>query len=120
MATTDKCCTIVPYFKPHEGKFEAFKSKCPEFVALTEKEEKVLYYGFSFTGDHVHCREGYADAEGVLAHLENVGALLQEALKIAELVRLEIHGPAEELTKLKAPLADLPVEYYTLEFGFRR
>ena len=23
-----------------------------------------------------HCREGYADAEGVLAHLENVGELL--------------------------------------------
>ncbi|MCB1121932.1 MAG: hypothetical protein KJT03_10310 [Verrucomicrobiae bacterium] len=120
MATTDTCCTIVPYFKPHEGKYEEFKSKCPEFVALTEKEEKVLFYGFSFTEDRVHCREGYTDAEGVLAHLDNVGALLQEALKIAELERLEIHGPAEELAKLKTPLAELPVEYFTLEYGFRR
>lgn len=120
MATSDTCCTIVPYFKPHEGKFEEFKAGCPAFVELTEKEEKVLFYGFSFTEDHVHCREGYVDAEGVLAHLDNVGELLQKALEIADLVKLEIHGPAEELAKLKEPLKELPIEYYTLEYGFRR
>lgn len=120
MATSDTCCTIVPYFKPHEGKYEAFKAMCPEFVALPQNEEKALYYGFSFNEDQIHCREGYADAEGLLAHIENVGALLGKGLEIADLIRLEVHGPAEELEKLKEPLAELPVEYYTLEYGFRR
>ena len=93
---------------------------CDEFIALTEKEEKCLYYGFSFDGNVAHCREGYADAEGALAHLDNVGALLQEALKICELSRLEVHGPEEELAKLREPLGGLNPQFFTLEYGFRK
>jgi len=120
MATQDKCCTIVPYFNVHSGKLGDFKVMCEQFVEKTSKEPKCLYYGFSFAGDQVHCREGYEDAEGVLAHLENVGPLLQEALKIAELARLEIHGPEKELAKLREPLAELDPQFFTLEYGFRR
>ena len=120
MAPQDKCCTIVPYFNVHSGKLEDFKVLCEQFVEKTGKEPKCLYYGFSFAGDQVHCREGYEDAEGVLAHLENVGPLLQESLKIAELARLEIHGPEEELAKLREPLAELNPQFFTLEYGFRR
>jgi quinol monooxygenase YgiN len=120
MATTGKCCTIVPYFKVQEGKLEAFKELCVQFVEKTLQESKCLYYGFSFYEDQIHCREGYEDAEGLLAHLENVGALLAEALKISQIARLEVHGPEEELAKLREPLADLNPQFFTLEFGFRR
>ena len=120
MATDDKCCSIVPYFKVHEGKLADFKAMCEEFITLTKNEEKVLYYGFVFNGDEVHCREAYADGDGVLAHLDNVGALLQEALKIADLTRLEIHGPEQELAKLREPLKDLDPAWFVLEYGFRR
>ena len=120
MATQDRCCTIVPYFKVHDGKLAAFKGLCERFVAQSSEEPQCLYYGFSFDGDQAHCREGYAHADAALAHLENVGALLQEALKISDLTRLEIHGPAEELGKLRGPLADLKPQFFTLEFGFRR
>ena len=120
VATQDKCCTIAPYFKISGGQLEAFQSLCERFVAQTSGEPKCLYYGFSFDGDQVHCREGYEDAEGLLAHLENVGPLLQEALKIAEITRLEVHGPADELAKLREPLAHLKPQFFTLEYGFRR
>jgi len=120
MATQDTCCTLVPYFKVHEGRLDAFKAMCEEFVKLTDTEAKCLYYGFSFDGDQAHCREGYVDAEGVLTHLDNVGALLDEALKIADLTRLEIHGPEQELARLREPLAALNPQYFVLEYGFRR
>ena len=120
MATQDTCCTIVPYFKIPKGQKEVFRSYCERFVALTEKEPKCLYYGFSLHEDEAHCREGYVDAEGLLAHLNNVGALLEELLKIVPLTRLEIHGPEEELAKLRAPLAHLNASFFTLEYGFRR
>ena len=119
MATQDKCCTIVPYFKIHSGQIETFKGLCERFVEKTSEEVKCLFYGFSFYEDQAHCREGYEDAEGVLTHLENVGALLEEALKIADLTRLEIHGPEEELAKLRTPLAELNPQFFTLEYGFR-
>lgn len=120
MSTTDTCCTIVPYFKISDENLAEFKAKCEQFVDLTSNEDKVLYYGFSFDGNNAHCREGYADAEGLLAHLDNVGELLGQALEISELSRLEVHGPVAELDKLREPLADLKPTYYTLEVGFRR
>ena len=120
MATSDTCCTIVPYFKVHDGKLEDFKTGCEKFVAQTSSESKCLYYGFSFNGDEAHCREGYADAEGLLAHLENVGALLEEALTIADITRVEVHGPEQELAKLREPLSPLSPVFYVLEYGFRR
>ncbi|MBF0528787.1 MAG: hypothetical protein HQK55_05865 [Deltaproteobacteria bacterium] len=120
MTTTDKCCTIVPYFKIHAGKTADFKNMCDLFVEKSGKEPKCLYYGFSFDGDVAHCREGYADAEGLLTHLDNVGALLQECLKIADLFRLEVHGPEEELAKLRQPLEGLKPQFFTLEFGIRK
>ena len=120
MATQDKCCTIVPYFKVKDGKLEAFHALCERFVEKTNEELKCIYYGFSFAGDIAHCREGYEDAEGLLAHLENVGTLLEEVLKIADITRLEVHGPEEELAKLRGPLSDLNPQFFRLEYGFRR
>ena len=63
---------------------------------------------------------GLPDAEGVLAHLENVGKLLEEVLAIADLTRLEIHGPETELAKLRGPLAGFNPAFFVLEYGFRR
>ena len=120
MATRDKCCTIVPYLKVQNGKLEAFKALCEKCVENTSKESKCLYYGFSFDGDVAHCREGYEDAEGALTHIENIGPLLEEILKISELTRLEIHGPEEELAKLREPMAALKPQAFVLEYGFRR
>lgn len=120
MSVKDTCCSIVPYFKVSHGKLEAFKELCVQFVETTHAEPNCLYYGFSFDDDQAHCREGYADAEAVLTHLASVGGLLEEALKIADLTRLEIHGPEEELTRLRGPLAHLKPQFFTLEYGFRR
>jgi len=120
MATQDSCCTIVPYFKIAAGKLETFKELAKKCVEKTSSEPKCLYYGFSFDGDQAHCREGYADAEGLLTHLDSIGPLLGEILKISELSRLEVHAPEEELTKLREPLAGLKPQFFTLEYGFRR
>jgi len=120
MPSQDTCCTLAPYFKVHRGKLDAFRDLCERFVDKTSAESKCLYYGFSFNGDQIHCREGYEDAEGLLAHLDNVGALIGEALEIAELTRLEVHGPEEEVAKLREPLAPLKPQFFTLEYGFRR
>ncbi len=119
MATNDKCCSIVPYFKVKAGQLGAFKNLCERFVEKAKTETGCLYYGFAFDGDTAHCREGYADAVGCLAHLKNVEPLLKESAKFADLTRLEIHGPESELAKLRGPLADLKPQYFVLEFGFR-
>jgi quinol monooxygenase YgiN len=106
--------TLHPYFKVPPDKLASLKAILPEFASKTREETGNLFYEFTINGDEVFCREGYVDAESLLAHLENVSAMLDAAMNMAELVRLEVHGPAEELAKLKAPLADLNPEWFTL------
>ena len=109
--------SLHPYFKAHPGKLEAFKARLRAFREKTATEEKNLFYDFTINGDEIFCREGYDGAEALLTHLENVGALLAEALKIADLIRLEVHGPAAELEKLRAPLAHLKPAWFVQAEG---
>lgn len=120
MFTRDTCCTLVPYFEVQEGKLEAFKALGPKFVDKTRSESGCMHYAFSFSGRTAHCREGYVDAAAMLAHLQNVGELLGEALKIAKIVRLEVHAPAAEVEKLRGPMASLNPQFFVLEEGIRR
>jgi len=112
--------SIHPYFKVHAGKLEAARALLPQFVAKTTTEPKCLYYEFTSHGETIFCREGYTDAEGALAHLANVGELLGEMMKLSNLARLEIHGPAVEIDKLKEPLADYQPEWFVYEAGLSR
>jgi quinol monooxygenase YgiN len=112
--------SLHPYFKVRPGNLDAARSLLPRFVEQTRSEPGCLYYGFTIDGDTVFCREAYRDAEATLAHLQNVGALLGEMLQLADLVRLELHGPAAELEKLKAPLTDLKPAWFAYECGFVR
>ena len=108
--------SIHPYFKLQPGKLEAFREIFKEFVAKTSTEEGCLYYDFSLMNEEVvFCREAYVGAEGLLAHVENVGGVIAKVLEISELIRVEVHGGAEELAKLKEPLKDLDPDYYVFE-----
>lgn len=120
MALNDSICTLVPYFTVQDGKLDEFKALGEQMVLQTQNEEAVAFYGFSFSGQRAHCREGYNSAQGILAHLENVDSLLKQALAIASLDVIEIHGPATELAKLQEPLKGLNPTYFTMETGFRR
>ena len=120
MNEPDTCVTLVPYFQIKPNQLDAWKANCNAFVTKTKTEPKCVHYAFSFNGHTAHCREGYLDADGVLAHLQNVDAELKAALAISDLIKLEVHGPAAELDKLRGPLADLKPEYFALGLGFRR
>jgi quinol monooxygenase YgiN len=120
MALNDTHCTIVPYFKVSEGNLEAFKDLCRKAVDQTSAELDCLYYSFTFDGHEAFCREGYANAEAALTHLENIHPVIQEMLNIAEITRFEVHGPADQMAKLREPMAAIDPTFFTLECGFRR
>ena len=109
--------SIHPYFQVHPGKLDDFRALIDRFIERTSSEEDCLYYHFTINGEQVHCREAYIGAAGALAHLGNVDDLLKEGLGISDLVRLELHGSAEELDQLREPLAELPVEWFVFEKG---
>jgi len=52
--------------------------------------------------------------------VDNVGPILAEFLKIADILRVEAHGSAKELQNLKGPLAGLKPEWFEFECGVVR
>jgi len=120
MSQLSKAVSIHPYFKINEGSLDDFKALISEFVASTSTEEGCLYYDFSIGDGIAYCREAYVDADAVLAHLGNVGHHIEASAAFAEMIKLELHGPADELAKLKEPLAELPVDYFEHVAGVQK
>jgi quinol monooxygenase YgiN len=120
MFAPDTCCTLVPYFEIQEGQLDAFKALARKLVARTRTEPGCVHYAYSFNGNVAHCREGYVDAAALLAHRENVAELLGQALKIAKIVRFEVHAPQAEIDKLRGPMASRNPQFFALDEGFRR
>ena len=120
MSLPSNIVSIHPYFKVHAGKMDAVRGLLQRFVAKTQGEKDCLWYDFTLDGDTVHCREAYVGAQGVAAHLDNVGTLLDEMLTLSELLRLEFHGPAAELDKLRPRCAPLNPAWFVHQCGISR
>ena len=120
MTTTDTCVSVAPYFQIHDGQAATFRAICQKYVDWSSREPGCLYYGFSFAGNVAHCREGFVDANALLAHIENLRPILHEMGEVSTMLRIEIHGVAQELAKLKQPLAGLNPQWFVLEYGYRK
>jgi quinol monooxygenase YgiN len=121
MTIQDAWCSVDAYFSVKPGKKEAFANLVDRFVEKTKNESGIRYYGWSINGEEIHCRQGYPDAEGFLEHAGNVMHLFEEALTISDCSRLAIHGPEDELDKLREPMAQVPIlQYFSLTNSFRR
>jgi quinol monooxygenase YgiN len=121
VTTQDTQCTVTAFFTVKSGKMDAFEKLADRFVEKTRNESGMLAYGWSFNADEVHCRQRYLNAEGFLEHVENVFTLFQEALTISDCTRLAIHGPEDELAKLREPMAQVPIlQYFELRNSFRK
>jgi hypothetical protein len=120
MELSGNVVSLHPYFKVHAGRLDEFKAALPAFVTHAAGEGANLFYDFTISGDLVFCREMYSGAAGLFAHLENIGALLGPLMQMAELIRLEVHGPSAELEKLKGPMAHLSPTWFIRLCGVER
>merc|ERR1712072_1026641 len=117
---TDNVVTLSPYFKLKDA--AKFKELWQDNYKKFAHKEDCVHYAFCFSEDNTraHCREAYPNAEMVLQHLADVDVPFKAALNgPAELERLEVHGPAAELDKLREALGPLGCLFYVAEWGSR-
>lgn len=113
----DQHLTLSPFFHVPEGKMDEFRSLFTKFYEVTKQAtQERLYYGFGVLNNTVCCRQGYKNAEGILAHLRDVDAVLQEAMAIVGPcgVDLSVTGPPEELEKLRIVLGPYTPKFFEL------
>jgi len=123
----DGTVTLAPYFKLKNP--EKFKALWKADYEKFGHKEDCVHYAFTFTDDgRAHCREAYKNGEGVLQHITDVGGVFHDKdpetgcihPENADLEKLEVHGPAAELEKIKnSEFKDLPFQYFVTEWGFR-
>jgi len=119
VASDQTFCNIYPTFKVND--LAAVEKFTTEAVEKTKTEEGLLYYGFTLDKKNnlLFCREAYKDADAVLAHLANVGEALNKGLqdKIFDLLSISIHGPSEQLDKLKEPTKAFGTTFFDIVPG---
>jgi hypothetical protein len=120
MIHPSKVVSIHPYFKVKPGKLEQAEAFLPQFIEKTAREKANLYYDFTTSGDAIFCREAYVGAQGSLDHVEHLGTVFGESLKIVDVLRVEVHGTRDELAKLKGPLSNLKPQWFEFACGVAR
>ena len=115
----DGTVSISPYFEVLD--MEKFKATWKAAYEPFAHREDCVHYAFTFDGNNAHCREAYTNADKVLQHLADVDAQIKAVLDpaVAKLQRIEVHGPAAEIEKLREPLTPLGALFYVCEWGFR-
>ncbi len=106
-------------FKIREGASDAFRqiaSKCIEAVRKNEMNAGCLRYDWFYSSDFALCDvlETYTGSEAVLAHMGNVGPLLQELLALSEISGTLYGNPSEGLKKA---FEGLDITYLQYEAG---
>lgn len=108
-------------FTLQDGQQAAAKKIVDEMIALVEATEQgALNYQWYFNESETrcYCMEQYINSKAMLLHLENVGLLLGEMLKISSVTRLEIFGALSE--EAHAAAASFGASFYTSYDGFTR
>lgn len=108
---SDETLSVLVYWNIRD--YGRFLAGVKDFQHLTKQEAKVKYYGFCMSGARAICREGYDCAEGFLEHLANVDGPLKAAMEVADVTRVEVHGPVKEVEKLREPLSSFPAVFWS-------
>jgi len=120
----DLSVAFMPYFLIKDNELDNFIEVCNQCIEQVKQETLCLSYGFSISpaahNNMAFCRELFANAEGVMAHLQNIEILFKDGLcRYGELVSLQIHGPKAELDRLREDpvIQEMNPEFYELMPG---
>eukprot|EP00931_Biecheleriopsis_adriatica_P070880 TRINITY_DN4470_c0_g1_i4.p1 TRINITY_DN4470_c0_g1~~TRINITY_DN4470_c0_g1_i4.p1 ORF type:complete len:771 (-),score=188.69 TRINITY_DN4470_c0_g1_i4:114-2426(-) len=118
----DTHVTMWTYFTVPDGQMGEFKAEFPAFYEGARSGTKeCLYFGFAIHGSTVFWRAGYKSADGVLAHLTDVGKALDKALALVGEggLDLAIMGPSVELDKLRGTMGPLGTKFFEADQSCR-
>lgn len=118
----DSTVSFMPFFAIRDA--ENFFDVCNRCIEQVKDEPLCLGYGFSVSAgpqqNMAFCRESFLNAQGVISHFHNIEILFKEGLcKYGELVSLQIHGPKDQLDKLREDpmIQEMCPDFYELMPG---
>ena len=108
--------TVQPTFEVRD--WAAARPLMAEYLDKVRTERGAMYCGWTISGDMLCCREGFHDADAVIAHMANVQPVLDQLLaNAATLCTMEVHGPASGLKTCQGALESLEARYFEIDSG---
>ena len=91
-----------------------------EFLDKTRTQRGAMYSGWTVCGDKLFCREAFAESAFLLEHLREVRPSLDALLApgTTRLLEMQLHGPADELSKCAAAMDGLDTQAFEIVSGF--
>jgi quinol monooxygenase YgiN len=128
LMTAQTLVSLKPTFVVND--WEACQPLLQNYLEKAALEPGLVYCGWSTNGEQLSCRLAHTNADGVIAHLENVASCLQDEILggPASLERIELHGPNAQIERVRASsstatettLDALGVEYFATQGGFQK
>lgn len=71
-----------------------------------------VHFSITQSGNIIHFHQMYKGGDAVVKRKARVSELMSKAMPLASSVRVEVAGPAEELSKIKEVMKDMDVQYF--------
>lgn len=114
MSRISQFVTVHAYFRIAPSHRETVGRLIGELELRATENLEVLFHEASFCSDDLALRFAFPSAEPLLDHLAGTSEWFERLLTGTELLRIEVHGPEQELALLRGPLGVFMPEWYVL------
>ena len=114
MSRISQFVTVQAYFRIDPSHRETVGRLIGELELRASENPLVLFHEASFRSEDLALRIAFPSAEPLLDHLAGTSEWFERLLTGTELLRIEVHGPEQELTLLRGPLGVFMPEWYVL------
>jgi len=106
----DESVSTITYYEVRD--MDSFANLTVEIAEAKKLEPTVLSCSFSFNGNQVMCKESYDTADSAKAHLDSSAPLAKRAAESADILKVEVMGPEEQLEKLRETFNEVNVMFW--------
>lgn len=109
-AKSDESVSMITYYEVRD--MDTFANLTVEIAEAKKMEPSVLSCSFSFNGNQVMCKESYESADVAKNHLDQSAVLAKRAAESADILKVEVMGPEEQLEKLRESFNEVNVMFW--------
>jgi hypothetical protein len=103
---------MITYYEVND--MDTFANLTVEIAEFKKGDEAVLGCSFSFNANQVVCIESFETAEKAKAHLDVAAEYAKRAMESADVTKVEVTGPEEQLEQLRESFNDVNVMFWAM------
>jgi hypothetical protein len=109
---TDESLTMITYYNVED--MDTFANLTVEIAEAKKADDAVLSCSFSFNANQVVSVENFESAEKAKTHLESYAELAKRTVESAQIEKVDVMGPEDQLEQLRESFNDVNVMFWAM------